>query len=61
MFFHRKQTITQIEEKEEAIAKVKKAVHTNMDKDIQKINKINRVLSNGVILQVFHAVGGKNG
>lgn len=61
MLFHRKQTVKQIDEKEKAIAEVKKQLHTNNEEYIEKINKINKVLSNGVVLQIFHAVGGKHG
>lgn len=61
LFFHRKQTVKQIEDKDKAIAKVKEEIHTNSDEYIKKINRVNKVLSNGIQLEVFHAVGGKHG
>lgn len=60
IFRFRRNHKEQIQQKEEAIAEVKKDFSKKVDRDIERLDKINRVLSNGVTLKVFHAVGGKH-
>lgn len=63
MFFRKKHNkIVEDHKKyqEAEIQKVKLEIHESIDNDLRKIDKINKVLSNGITLQVFHAVGGKD-
>lgn len=60
MLFRKKQD-KNIAVQEEKIAAVKKEFNKKVDKDLEKINRINAVLSNGITLKVFNAVGGKHG
>ena len=63
LLFNRKKNRMQerADAQEKKIEGVKKDFHKKVDTDLEKVRKINKVLSNGVTLQVFHAVGGKHG
>jgi|JI10StandDraft_1071094.scaffolds.fasta_scaffold858074_1 secreted Zn-dependent insulinase-like peptidase len=59
MLFRKKQD-KNIAVKEKEIDAVKKEFNKNVDKDLERIHRINAVLSNGITLKVFNAVGGKH-
>ena len=60
MLFRKKQD-KRIAVQEEKIVAVKKEFNEKVDNDLKKIHRINAVLSNGITLKVFNAVGGKYG
>mgnify|MGYP000951996815 FL=1 len=60
MLFRKKQD-KRIAVQEEKIVAVKKEFNEKVDNDLAKIHRINAVLSNGITLKVFNAVGGKHG
>ena len=60
MLFRKKQD-KRIAVQEEKIVAVKKEFNEKVDNDLEKIHRINAVLSNGITLKVFNAVGGKHG
>lgn len=59
MFFFRKQEQA-IEAKEKEIQAAKKTLHARIDKDRRSIAQLNKVLSNGVTIKIYHATGGKH-
>lgn len=49
-----------VRQKDAVIDAIKARHHNDVDKDIIRIKKINKVLSNGVTLKVYQATGHKN-
>ena len=49
-----------IAEKEQAIQIDKRKLHADMNKDIASMKRLNKVLSNGVTVEIYHAIGGKH-
>lgn len=61
MIFNFRKRELVIEMKEKEIQEAKKKLHSRIDRDIRSVSRLNKVLANGVTLQVYKATGGRNG
>lgn len=57
MFFRKKERV--LADKERAIEKEKKRFHADINKDIASVKKLNKVLSNGITLDIYRASHGE--
>lgn len=57
ILFQRKQHTDNIKKKEVLIEHSKKILVNAMDRDIEKLDKLNKILGNGIALYVVAAVG----
>lgn len=61
MIFNFRKKELHIELKEREIQQAKHELHKKIDNDIRNINKLNKVLSNGITLEIYKATGGRHG
>jgi len=57
MIFQRKAHVENIKKKEVLIERSKRVLVTSMDRDIKKLDQLNKILGNGIALYVVAAVG----
>lgn len=59
MILHFKRREAKIEKQEVEIQRIKKEFHKDIRKTVIMQKKINKVLANGITLEIYHALGHK--
>lgn len=59
MMFNFKKQEAKIKKQEHEIQRVKKEFHKDIRKTVTMQKKINKVLANGITLEIYHALGHK--
>lgn len=60
MFFKHKHHQENLEHKEVLIERKKKELVKTMDSDLEKLNRINKILNNGITLKIYLSTGDKH-
>lgn len=60
MLFNFRRRERHIDQQEQAIQAEKRKLHAKIERDIRAVERVNKVLSNGITLKIHIATGGKH-
>jgi len=58
VLFKKKEAAIEVQEKE--IQRIKRDFHRKIDMTVKQQKKVNKILANGITLEIYHATGGKH-